>query len=151
MCHTPEVSGWLGSASRTQANTCGNSRATWSNYGAGFPGTNGVPSFTAQTAPVIGAMLILDLGNSLGSFTNGLVFYGVERATIPSGWGGVLLVDPRVTQLVGIDAAGMTIAGIIPDDPSLLGVTLDLQAIELDAGAAHGMSFTPGLELAFGY
>jgi len=39
--------------------------ATWSNYGAGFPGSTGVPPFTPRGDPVFGSKLTLvDLGNS---------------------------------------------------------------------------------------
>jgi hypothetical protein len=38
----------------------------------------------------------------------------------------------------------------IPNDFALLGVTVDLQALEADPGAAKGVSFTAGLELTLG-
>jgi hypothetical protein len=38
-----------------------------------------------------------------------------------------------------------------PNDPALLGVASDLQAIEADPGATRGVSFTAGLELVIGY
>src|SRR5262245_14568273 len=41
--------------------------ASWTNYGAGFPGTLGVPAFTARADPELGTTLTLDLGNSLGA------------------------------------------------------------------------------------
>jgi hypothetical protein len=41
--------------------------------------------------------------------------------------------------------------GTIPVDGQLCGVSIYLQALELDPGAAKNLSFTPGLELAIGH
>ena len=124
--------------------------ASWSNYGAGFPGTNGVPSFTSQQDPVFGATITLDLANSYGKPTTGLIFIGFSRADLHSGWGGNLLVVPAVTILITFSYGGDSFTGDLPDDPTLCGFALDLQAIESDPGAAKGVSFTPGLELLLG-
>ena len=125
--------------------------ASWSNYGSGFPGTNGVPAFTAQQNPVLGSTVTLDLANSYANPTIGLVFVGNQRALIPSVWGGDLLVDPTfvvpVTFSYGFDSFTVS----IPDDRSLCGFVYDLQAIEADPGAARGVSFTQGLELVLGH
>ena len=125
--------------------------ATWSNYGAGFPGTNGVPSFTSQADPVLGSTVTLDLANSYGTSTVGLLFVGFQRTQIHSSWGGDLLVVPVLTLLVNLAPGGTSFTGDIPYDESLCGFTIDLQAIELDRGAAKGVSFTPGLELVLGH
>ena len=55
------------------------------------------------------------------------------------------------TLLIDLPAGGTSIAGKIPIDHNLCGFTIDLQAIEVDAGAAKGVSFTPGLELLLGH
>ena len=125
--------------------------ARWSNYDTGYPGTLGVPTFTARNDPVVGRHLDLDLSNSLGATTAGLVVIGVSQASIPTGKGGRLLVDPLLFLLVSVPASGLTLSGGVPNDPSLYGFDLDLQALELDAGAPLGLSFTPGLDLTFGY
>ncbi len=125
--------------------------ATWTNYGAGFPGTNGVPSFTSQADPVLGTTLTLDLANSYGASTVGLLFVGYQRTQIQSSWGGDLLVVPGITLLINLPPAGTSFTDDIPIDPSLCGFAIDLQAIELDPGAARGVSFTPGLELLLGH
>jgi hypothetical protein len=39
----------------------------------------------------------------------------------------------------------------VPDVPSLYGIDLYLQALELDAGATKGISFTRGLDLFLGF
>ncbi len=54
------------------------------NYGAGFPGTNGVPSLTSRADPVLGSTLTLDLANSYGASTVGLLFVGFQRTQIPT-------------------------------------------------------------------
>jgi hypothetical protein len=124
--------------------------ASWSNYGAGYPGTNGVPAFTAQQNPAFGATVALDLANSSGVPTAGLLFVGFQRTSVHSGWGGDLLVVPALVVPISFSYGGDTFSGVIPNDWSLCGVTVDLQAIEGDAGATKGVSFTPGLELVLG-
>ena len=44
----------------------------------------------------------------------------------------------------------MQIGDVLPDDPLLSGFVVYLQAIELDAGASDGLSFTPGLAAQLG-
>ncbi len=124
--------------------------AAWSNYGAGFPGTLGVPSFTSRADPRFGTEVILDLENSLGSYTVALFLLGFQRASIPTSWGGDLLVQPTFSALLALGPAGTTIAAELPYYPGLCGFEIDAQALELDAGAARGVSFTPGLELILG-
>ena len=124
--------------------------AAWSNYGAGFPGTNGVPSFTSQADPVLGTTVTLDLGNSYGMPTDGLLFIGFQRTSIHSGWGGDLLVVPTLTLLTTFSYGGNQYSGGLPNDNGLVGLAIDLQAIEDDPGAAKGVSFSPGLELLLG-
>jgi hypothetical protein len=124
--------------------------ASWSNYGSGFPGTNGVPAFTSRSNPVFGTTLTLDLGNSSGSYTAALVFVGFQQATLHSSWGGDLLLVPAITTLIGLPPSGMALTGDLPSDDALCGLEVDLQAIEGDAGATKGVSFTPGLQLILG-
>jgi Tol biopolymer transport system component len=124
--------------------------ASWSNYGAGYPGTGGVPGFTAQSNPVLGASITLDLANSLGSPTSGFLFVGFQRTSIHSSWGGDLLVVPALTVPISFGFGGDSFTGDLPDDMNLCGFAVDLQAIEADPGATKGVSFTPGLELLLG-
>jgi Tol biopolymer transport system component len=125
--------------------------ASWSNYGSGFPGTNGVPAFTSRAAPVLGTSVTLDLENSSGASTTAVLFIGFERNSAPSVWGGELLVAPAITSVIPLPPSTTTFSGDLPSDESLLGVTVDLQTIESDPGAASGVSFTQGLELLLGY
>jgi hypothetical protein len=130
---------------------CVSSAASWSNYGSGYPGTLGVPSFTAQSNPVLGSTVNLALGNSLGATTTAMVMTGVQQANIPTTKGGNLLLVPLLFIPLPLPAAGITLSGNIPDDPTLVGVSVFAQALELDAGAAKGLSFTQGLQLTLGY
>jgi hypothetical protein len=123
---------------------------TWLNYGRGLAGTQGVPSFAARSDPVLGTTVTLDLANSFDDYTVGALFLGFERTTLPSSWGGDLLVVPVITQLVGLSPWGATLFGDLPDDDTLIGVVFDLQTLESDPGAAKGVSFTRGLELVLG-
>jgi hypothetical protein len=125
--------------------------AAWSNYGLGFSGTNGVPSFAARSNPVLGTTLTLDLANSSGSLSFGLLFLGFQQASIHSALGGDLLVVPALTTVVALLPSGTSLSGTIPNAPLLCGFVIDLQAWESDPGAVKGVSFTQGLELVLGH
>jgi Tol biopolymer transport system component len=124
--------------------------AAWSNYGQGWPGTNGIPSFVPRSNPVRGQSLTLDVGSSSGSFAFGLLLVGYQRADAPSSWGGELLVAPALKLSLGLAPNGASVTGTIPDDDRLCGVLVDLQVLESDPGASRGVSFTEGLELVLG-
>jgi hypothetical protein len=69
----------------------------WSNYGAGFPGTKGVPSLTASDDPKLCTTITLDLGNSLGASTTAALCLGVTQADVPTVYGGhICSCCPRV-------------------------------------------------------
>jgi hypothetical protein len=131
------------------ANGC-TTDASWSNYGNGWPGSNGIPGFTSRSNPVLGTTITLDLGNSSSNPTVGLVFLGYQRTSIHSNWGGDLLVVPAITIPITLSYGGDTFTGRIWNDPSLCGSAIDLQAVEADSGASKGVSFTAGLELVLG-
>ncbi len=125
--------------------------AAWSNYGAGFPGSTGVPSFISRVDPVLGTRLTLDLANSYGNETLGLLLVGLQEASIPTIWGGDLLVLPRSASLLIVRWIGISIESEIPDHHALCGLEYFLQALEIDPGAARGVSFTAGLKLLLGH
>jgi Tol biopolymer transport system component len=125
--------------------------AAWTNYGSGVAGANGVPGFTASADPVLGSTITLALDNSSGQPTLGLVFVGFQQANFHTGWGGDLLVLPAYVLPISISSGGETFNWAIPAVPTLAGATIDLQAVEADAAAPKGVSFTPGLELALGF
>jgi WD40 repeat protein len=126
--------------------------AAWSNYGAGYPGTLGVPGFTARSNPALGASITLDVGNSQGRWAVGFLFAGLSQASIPTSAGGTLLVGQQILWLpVALMPFDLPLPGQVPGDPSLCGVSVFLQTLELDPGAQYGLSFTPGLELDLGH
>jgi hypothetical protein len=131
--------------------TISDPNASWNNYGAGFPGTHGIPSLTASANPVLGTQISIDIGNSLGLSTPGLLMIGASQASVPTNRGGTLLVAFDLLVPLSIDAGGSSLTGSVPSSPDLCGISAFLQTIEIDAGAAFGWSFTPGLELAFGH
>ncbi len=125
--------------------------ATWSNYGTGFPGTLGVPSLESREDPLFGTTITLDLGNSSGMFIVGLLLVGFQETSVPTNKGGDLLVVPALTILLLLAPSGTSIEGDIPANEALCGLEIFAQALELDPGAANGVSFTPGLKLVFGH
>jgi hypothetical protein len=125
--------------------------ASWRNYGSGWSGTNGVPSFTPRTTPVVGKNLKIDLADSASVTTPAVLFLGFSAESLLTGKGGTLLVDPFLTLPLSVPPGGLVLSGTIPDDPALYGFHLYLQALEADAGASKGISFTRGLDLYFGY
>jgi hypothetical protein len=127
------------------------SLARWFNYGAGWPGTHGVPAFTAQTPPVLGSTVTLVADNSYGQPTSGLLLIGFRQASLHSSWGGDLLVLPLLTVPISFAFGADSFTGSLPPDDTLVGVNVDLQVLEFDPGASKGISFTPGLDLVLGH
>jgi hypothetical protein len=125
--------------------------AWWNNYGAGWPGKNGIPQFVSLDDPEPGFLVTMQLDNSLGAATPGVLFIGLADANLPSGKDGTILVSPLVLLPLSIPAGGATLTGTVPPDPSLYFLDIYLQAIELDPFASKGLSFTPGLLLHCGY
>jgi hypothetical protein len=123
---------------------------SWSNYGAGWPGTNGVPAFTAGGAPALCTKLVLNLANSAGSSTAALLLMGSTIDDEATPYGGHRLVVPATLVSLVLPGSGLILSADVPCDDSLCGVRIWLQALESDPGASHGVSFTPGLMLALG-
>jgi hypothetical protein len=124
--------------------------ASWRNYGNGFPGRYGIPSFTSRGPPALGSTVTLDLGNSMGLTTTAFVLLGFQKANVTLRWGGEILVVPASILTVPLPASGTTLSGGLPSDPALWGLEIDLQALELDFWAARNISLTAGLELILG-
>jgi hypothetical protein len=124
--------------------------ASWTNYGVGWPGTLGVPAFTANSNPVLGTTVALDLDDSSGLWTYGYLFVGLQRANLHTSLGGDLLVVPLFSEIVGLAPVGAKLFLDVPLDEQLCGVAVDLQVLEVDPGATKGVSFTQGLELVLG-
>lgn len=125
--------------------------AAWSNYGAGQPGTAGIPSLTAGADPSLGAAITIDIGNSLGLPTLGFLFLGFGQASIPIPQGGTILVDFAAIVPVALAPGVTSFPAEIPVRVEFCGATAYLQAFELDVNAPGGLSSTPGLELVLGH
>ena len=124
--------------------------ASRTTYGAGWPGTNGTPTLTARVDPQWGASVDLDGGNSSGTWSVGFLLLGDARANWPTNRGGSIDVAFFQMLTVVVPPSGWQDTADIPLDVGLSGAVFDLQLIQLDPGASHGMSFTPGLELVIG-
>jgi len=124
--------------------------AQWSNWGDGWPGTLGVPTLTATAPPAFGSSGQVEISNSLGLWTVAFLVIGVDQADIPTKYGGTLLVTLNDIVPVLVPPFDGSFDFSIPFDPSLVGATGHVQAIELDAGASRGLSFTPGLLMHVG-
>jgi Tol biopolymer transport system component len=125
--------------------------ASWNNYGAGYPGTNGIPGIAASADPALGESITVDIGSSLGAWTVGFLLVGGDEASIPTRYGGEILVDILFVVPLAVSPVGVSVAADIPVDPALCGLAAHAQAIESDEGATRGISFTPGLKLVFGH
>ena len=124
--------------------------ASATNYGAGHPGTNGVPVLTSSAAPILGTNPDLLVGNSLGTATGGALLAGFARAAQTTPFGGTLLVQIVANTTLALPAGGARVPMPIPNDTSLCGGTVDFQCVVVDAGASQGIAFTPGLEFVLG-
>jgi Tol biopolymer transport system component len=124
--------------------------AAWSNYGAGYAGTFGVPTLALSADPVLGTTPTLDLGNSSGTFAVGFLLIGANSASLGTARGGTILVDFLAIEPIALWPGGLSLGVALPLDPAWCGASVYVQAIELDAGAQYGLSFTPGLQATFG-
>lgn len=129
---------------------CGCPSAVWSNYGSGWPGTSGVPALTASGNPVLGASINVLLGNSAGLVTPGALLVGVTPTSLATGFGGTLLVVPLVNLPVSVPVAGASFPITVPAARALCGASVYFQAVEVDRGASHSVSFSRGLQLLVG-
>ncbi len=128
---------------------CGTS-ASWTNYGAGHPGTGGVPALTLDANPRLGSTVTMSVGNSLGQATFGGIFIGATRTNQASGFGGNLLVNQFTAFTLPIPTGGGSVVLPIPCQPEWCGRVLTFQALQWDPGASAAVAFTAGLELMAG-
>lgn len=126
--------------------------AAWSNYGAGWPGTLGVPQLVCTTEPVLSTDLVVHVDHSAGTpYGIGFLLLGTTPAQIPTRLGGELLVVPLASLPIVLFKGGTDLVETLPYDAALAGLVLYAQVLELDDGASNGVSFTPGLELHLGF
>jgi hypothetical protein len=123
----------------------------WENYGTGWPGQYGIPTFAADYGQnlVPGCDAYLYLDNSRWSTpTTALLFLGLDPADLPTPFGGHLLLLPRVVISISIPGSDMALGGFeLPTTYEWAGLSIYLQVIEWDPAASGGYSFTPGLKL----
>ncbi len=126
--------------------------ASWNNYGAGWPGTLGVPGLVALQDPVLGSPLSIQVDDSTGAGTLGYLLIGLSAISTPTTLDGTLLVPvvPGLTFPIPIPAPSVVVGGTLPHLATLCGVSVHLQVLEVDPGASKGASFTPGLRLLLG-
>jgi hypothetical protein len=120
--------------------------ASASKYGIGLAGKNGIPTLTASAAPKFGTRITVTASNSSGALTPGLVLLGVNSMSMQF-LGGNLLVVPLVQTYLSVPAGGLVLSFTVPSGTCQ---TLYIQALQLDAAAAYGVSMSPGLRLALG-
>jgi hypothetical protein len=125
--------------------------ANWFNYGSGWAGTLFTPTITPTAPPAFGTTITLNISNSAGISSSAMLMLGVTEANILTGKGGSLQLVPLLFIPLPLPPAGFGLSGTLPGfDPLLCGFEVDFQAIELDAGATKGFSFTDGLALILG-
>ena len=124
--------------------------ASSSNYGAGFPGTLGIPTLSVSSPPLLGSEFDVELGNSAGVPTVGILLAGFTAIDIHGSWGGSLLVKPVLVFNVSLDVSGGTLPVELAYDPTLAGLHVYCQGLEVDHGAQKKLSSSPGLELVLG-
>jgi len=131
-----------------------------SNYGSASVGTGGIaPTLTtAGGLPQIGNVsFALQIANGLGG-ADSLTFVGLTPTTVNAPW-GTLLVDltPPFLQLplplgggAGVPGAGgLTLPAPLPNDGTLVGISVYLQTMIADGGSTGGISHSPGLTFTF--
>lgn len=122
----------------------------FTSYGTGLAGTLGIPGLSGSGIPLVGREITLVAGGSMSFITPGIVVIGLAPTSIPI-LGGTLLVDPLFTTVIPLLPGNFnTIRIRTPADPTLSCVPIHAQVVEVDAGAAQGFSFTPGLRIVLG-
>lgn len=117
-------------------------------YGAGWPGTNGIPSLTS-TLPYLRQTATLGLGNSSPAAAAACLIVGSRQTDLPTNFGGRMLVDAIALEVgFNLPASGTTFGYFVPS--AACGIRVFAQMVQLDAGASHGVAFTPGLSIVFG-
>jgi hypothetical protein len=125
--------------------------ADWFNYGTGYPGTGDVtPALVLSGAPRLGTEVFAWLENTAGAATQAVVAVSADSASIPSIFGGTVLVEPTHPVVLSIPPSGLVIPWGIADDAALTGLVLNAQFAEMDPGARFGWAFSRGLRVVVG-
>ncbi|MDO8348946.1 MAG: ice-binding family protein [Planctomycetota bacterium] len=126
------------------------SMAEWHNYGFGWPGTFGIPSFVLSAPPVIGTTVNLVVQNTYVVPTYGLLLWGGGPVVIPTAFGGSLMAQPLLSWPQPLALGLQVIPMAIPLDPALVCFGFNLQILVYDKGASHFAAFTRGLHIEIG-
>lgn len=123
-------------------------------YGAGKPGTNGTPDLSdANDPPAVGdASSAIVLSNALPGAPI-ILFLGLQPANLAFDEGTLLVTPLLVFSLPPAGPSGtLTIAGAIPDEAAICGVTLYHQVMVVDPGATgfYQTAQSNGLARTFG-
>jgi hypothetical protein len=129
---------------------CTCASAGWWNYGAGWPGRNGVPAFTSSANPVLGNNITLTVGNSSGLVSVGVLVVGGAAVSIPTPLDGTLLARPDMIVGITVPAAGLGLPLTVPPVSAYCGSSVYFQALQFDPAASKTYSFTQGLQLLLG-
>ncbi len=124
---------------------------TWTNYGTGWEGTNGVPSLGLDGNPTIGETVNILLGNASGVSASACLLFGDQQTNTPTPLDGALLTNPVVpVHIPALAPGGASYPLDIPDNSTLCGIELYGQLIHVDNGASAGIAFSRGLRFIFG-
>lgn len=121
-----------------------------SNYGFGFAGTNGVPTFTLSAAPVLGSIFNFQLGSANPAPSTAYLVYGFAPAITALTPTAYLWVVPFDVLVFPIPAGTTPLPFPAPTDPAWCGVALYGQFAHTDPLSPIGFALSPGLELVFG-
>ncbi len=126
-------------------------RAEWSNYGQGHPGTLGTPNLMLLDDPVIGTDPKLGFTSSNPLSGDAMLLIGLQQDLQPTTAGGNILVSVDGGQLFTINPGNTQRNLAIPHDESLEALVLYFQVLQVDPGASHGIAFSEGLCLELGW
>ena len=122
-------------------------------YGAGKPGTLGMPQLSVDRPPIPGEATLFKLTNVLQG-VKPFILWGSIQASIPFDGGNLYIGDPtgEYMPVVGV----LNQVGVqwqIPADPALCGAEVFFQAMFIDPGAAGPFKTaqTNGLHTVIGY
>ncbi len=127
------------------------STAAATSYGAGKPGTAGVPVLSSTNLPKIGTTADLTVSNGLAGASPVLLLAGFAPAGLPFD-GGTLLVTPAFVVALPPLGAGGSLVLPVPITPWADGVHVYYQVMFFDPGAAgyYQTAQTNGLDWTVG-
>lgn len=132
-------------------------------YGTGCSGSNGVPTLTASTLPVLGGSF--DVAATNFEATGSVGFMGIGTSDTVSPLGPLplglapfglaascqLLTSADDTALISLSAGAGTFSVPIPSSGSLLGFEAFFQGASFDAAATGGVAVSNGIAATVGY